>query len=122
MLREELTMRLSNLRSVFVALALGTVTTLLGCGGGATSLDVCYANCDALYRCAVISEVNATNCRNGCSKDSGKHADDDRALAEMCANASDIRSKQLACYSATSACNVGATAQCLLRASECVFK
>lgn len=115
-------MRLLNLRSLFVTMALGVMTLTVGCGGPATSLDGCYAACDALFRCGALSEVNTTNCKNNCTKDAGKHSDDDRKLSEMCSNASDIRSKQIACYGAPSACNVAALAQCLATASQCVYR
>ena len=115
-------MRHMNLRSLFATMALGLAPLTFGCGGPATSLDGCYAACDALFRCGVLSEVNTTNCKNNCTKDAGKHSDEDRKLAEQCSNSADIRSKQIACYGAPSACNAVSLAQCLATASQCVFK
>lgn len=111
--------RLSRLRSLF---ALAAVCAAAACGSTSTRLDTCYATCDALYRCGVTSEVQTTNCRNDCTDNQGKYADEDRQLAAKCANASDIRSKEIACYAAASACNGIALAQCLVKANECVNK
>lgn len=103
------------------ALALAAVCAAIGCGSP-SRLDVCYAGCDAAYRCGVTTQVQSTNCRNDCTANSGKYSDEDRDLASKCANAGDIRSKQISCLNAASACNVGSLATCMISAVECVNK
>lgn len=78
-----------------VVMALGGAI-MFGCG--ASSLDNCEARCDALKRCAAITESGLLECRADCDADAATLANQDQDDDSRCKNAGDVRSQIRGCY------------------------
>jgi hypothetical protein len=92
--------------------AVFSFSLLAGCGGGATDLDVCNANCDNEKKCGRANDVQLANCHTGCNNYAGLHAQADQTLSMSCSNVPTLRSQELACLGNTDACNSIALATC----------
>jgi hypothetical protein len=83
------------MKTILLALAV----MFVGCGGAPSSFDLCHQGCDALRKCGIYTDAQATNCHTqDCDAKRGTLNDQDAMYDKNCRNGGDVRSRLGNCY------------------------